>query len=101
VWHSCFNEWRLNIQIPSTDATFLQWWLDQRRQFNGKLRRGFDSITILIAWALWKQRNARVFNNVSRQRSAAQLKAEILDEIDDWRKAALGGVGALDPFARE
>ena len=95
------NDWRLNIQIPSTDVTFRQWWLDQRRHFNVKLRRGFDSITILIAWALWKQRNAQVFNNVSRQRSAAQLKTEILDEIDDWRKAALGGVGALDPFTRE
>lgn len=101
VWHSCFHALSVNIQGPSTDADFLDWWLLQRQRFNGKTRRGFDSITIVIAWALWKQRNARVFNNISRQRTASQLKMEILDEIDDWRKAGLGGVGALDPFVRE
>jgi hypothetical protein len=28
-------------------------------------RKGFDCFVVLVAWHLWKERNARVFNNVA------------------------------------
>lgn len=101
VWHTCFSSWRFTIHTPDANATSLQWWLQQRSRFRGKAKRSVDSVVILIAWALWKQRNARVFNNRSRQRSPLQLTDDIQQEIEDWKKAGLGGAGALDAFTRE
>ena len=101
VWHTCFTAWNINIRTPNANLTFLNWWWDQRRRFSGRYKRSIDSIVILIAWALWKQRNARVFNNRSRQRSPLQLRDDIQEEIEEWKKAGLGGFGALDPFTRQ
>lgn len=52
VWHSCFSSWRFTIHTPDANATFLQWWLEQRSRFRGKAKRSVDSVVILIAWAL-------------------------------------------------
>ena len=71
-----------------------------RKSFHGKLKRGFDSLGILTAWHLRKQRNARVFNRNDQVRSETNLVHLIHDEIKLWKKAGLG-VEGLDPFVRE
>jgi hypothetical protein len=38
-----------------------------REQFRSKEKKGFDSLVILVSWRLWRQRNARVFQNASNQ----------------------------------
>ncbi|KAE8807520.1 Serine/threonine-phosphatase BSL2-like protein [Hordeum vulgare] len=54
----------LNIQIrtPEPQDTLTEWWLWARGHFRRAERRGFDTLVIITTWALWKQRNARVFN---------------------------------------
>lgn len=84
---------------PQT-TTFTEWWLQQRRRFTGRTRRGFDSFVIGTAWALWKQRNARVFNRAHDQRTPEQVVTQVLLDIKDWSLAGFG-VGGLDPFVRE
>ena len=52
---------------------FMEWWLMVHTGFNGPERRGFDTLVAAGTWALWKQRNARVFNKRSDQKTAFDL----------------------------
>lgn len=36
------------------------WWLSQRSRIVSSDRPLFDSVLLLVAWSLWKERNARV-----------------------------------------
>jgi hypothetical protein len=52
-------------------------WLDVQK------RRGFDTIIILVAWSIWKERNSQAFNNQRGSwREVANLAAE---EASLWR----------------
>lgn len=51
-----------------------------------QLRNGFDISVILIAWMIWKERNARVFNN--KRLTAVALLENIHSEQQLWRRAA-------------
>jgi hypothetical protein len=44
--------------------------------------KGLYSTIILITWEIWKERNARVFNNKSSMASA--LLQRIKDESENW-----------------
>jgi hypothetical protein len=54
-------------------------------------KKNFDAMVALVARSLWKQRNARVFDNVRRQLSTEQLVEAIVDEFNLWELARLGG----------
>jgi hypothetical protein len=53
--------------------------------------RGFDTLVLLTAWLLWKQRNARVFNNMPQQCNVPQLVVRIKEEFNAWNEARVGG----------
>ena len=93
------NRLQLPTTAPSTEDTIVDWWLLKRRSFHGKEKRGFDSLVICTAWALWKQRNARVFNRREKQMAAKDLAGVILEEIREWN-LAVSGVGGLQRFVR-
>jgi hypothetical protein len=81
----------VGVAIPDAHDTIQSWWLSARRGIASRDRRGFDSLVILIGWRLWKQRNARCFQNVSRQFSVQGLVNQIVDEWKQWYLAGLGG----------
>ena len=54
-------------------------------------RKGMASLLMLISWELWKERNARVFRNVSAPLMI--LVEKIMDEAALW---ALAGAKGLD-----
>lgn len=99
VWHTCFDTLQLNIPAPSSVDTLVDWWLRSRRGFQGKDKRGFNSLIIRAAWSLWKQRNARVFNHPDQLKGPRELARWILEDILDWKRAGVG-VGGLDRFVR-
>ena len=73
-----------------TDTT-LQWWLRERGKYHRTEKRGFDTLFIATIWALWKQRNARVFGTVMIKNEWDTVDS-IFDELRTWAKAgAFGG----------
>jgi hypothetical protein len=69
------------------------WWSDIRGQVIKRDRRRFDTLVILTAWMIWKQRNARVFGNDRDRCNEAQLIDRIHDEFKIWERVRRGGGG--------
>jgi hypothetical protein len=90
VWHLCLREIGLNLAEPQRSITFEDWWLAARGLIRKEDRKRFDSLVILVAWMLWKQRNARVFGNTREFCNATQLVSRIRDEFRVWEQAFLG-----------
>jgi hypothetical protein len=81
---------------PNLDRTLEAWWDSARRLVHRKDRKGFDAFVMLTAWMLWKQRNARVFNDARQQCNVQQLVIRIKEEFALW-KLARRGAGDLMP----
>ncbi|XP_066320259.1 uncharacterized protein [Miscanthus floridulus] len=78
---------------PSHDARLADWWQQTRADVPRSLRRGFDSLVLLVSWILWKERNRRTFHNVTK--SPAQVFSLICDEADSWIAAGYRSLAAL------
>jgi hypothetical protein len=47
------------------DEVFEDWWRIASMRVLGQLKKGFNSLVVLGAWVIWKNRNSCVFNDVS------------------------------------
>jgi hypothetical protein len=90
VWHLCLQGIGLNIVEPQRSITFQAWWLAARGLIRKEDRKRFDSLVILVAWMLWKQRNARVFGSTREFCNTTQLVSRIREEFRVWELAFLG-----------
>jgi hypothetical protein len=59
-----------------------EWWLHSRKRISKTMRKGFDTMALLVTWMLWRERNDRVFNGKSIL--AFQLASRIVDEVAQW-----------------
>ena len=75
----------------STEDTLIQWWLRSRGSLPMDSRPMFDAVTFLISWSIWKERNGRTFNGVSR--SFRDLVFDVLHEADVWVSAGFLPLG--------
>jgi hypothetical protein len=66
VWVGCLLKLQVMVDAPQMDDSLQSWWLRTRNRFRSKERRGFDSLVVLVSWRLWRQRNARCFNNIQK-----------------------------------
>jgi len=86
IWLSLLLHLGLQQLCPTGSETSLAyWWLSSRKQLGKHERRGFDSLVILISWMIWKERNARNFNNQAM--TVVQLRDLILEELSVWVQA--------------
>jgi hypothetical protein len=93
VWFSILSPLDLGSEAPGhTDLCFSDWWAKIFRMFSKEHRKGANSLIILIAWLLWKHRNACVFYGDSP--SVSELLRQFRDEYKLWCLA-----GAKKPHA--
>jgi hypothetical protein len=56
-----------------------------RKRAPKNLRRDFDTVAILVHWRIWKERNARIFQQESN--AVDRLFELIMEDIRSWRAA--------------
>ena len=79
-----------SLWLPSTNI--LDWWSNVAEK-KGSLRKARRTIPILTIWEIWKERNARIFNN--RAAAPQELIAKIKEEGRTW---FLAGSKCLESF---
>jgi hypothetical protein len=84
VWFGCLRRVGSQLPEPQENTNLERWWTEARKRLRKEERRGFDTFVLLIAWTLWKQRNARVFGNLESQLSTEQIIDRILEEFSLW-----------------
>ena len=80
VWFRCFDVLGWTHRLPSPDLSFIGWWLQARKGFDKRSKRGFDSVVLLTVWMIWKERNNRVF------RRKASMPCVVLDKVVEEAK---------------
>ncbi|TVU20908.1 hypothetical protein EJB05_30510, partial [Eragrostis curvula] len=81
TWFRILRPLGLQRLSPAHDDTFVEWWLRSQKRVAKNGRGAFDSMTILVAWKLWKERNNWVFDvRVSHPPALAKAMANILTD---------------------
>jgi len=70
---------------PAACTAFADWWTSAHKRIAKPDRKSFDSLVILAAWCLWKERNRRTFDHQTR--STADLFSLISDDVVSWCQA--------------
>lgn len=65
VWWEILKHLGFTAIFPEQGMSFSDWWLHLRQQLPTCKRKGFDTLFALIAWHIWKERNARVFRGAA------------------------------------
>ena len=93
VWHRLLSAIGLDHLLPSDVSRLVGWWQDSRVVLPQNLRRGFDSLVVLVSWTLWKERNVRTFDNTSC--TSAQTLAKVKEEANAWLAVGFRGLAAF------
>lgn len=62
VWLGLLLPLQLQELSPLGEQDIATWWIQQRRRIDVASRPLFDSLFLLVAWCIWKERNARMFS---------------------------------------
>lgn len=90
VWSHILARLHLQDTIQVAEEDFMIWWLRSRKLLAHELRKGFDTLSFLIGWRLWKERNARTFDGTAT--TPLILVSSIWEEANTW---ALAGYRSL------
>lgn len=91
IWTSAAAALGTNLQLQPA-GTILDWWDVWRSLWPG-YEKGADSLFTLIAWELWKERNARCFRGATTQ--AFALLTSIRHHAEAWERAGAKQLGRL------
>ena len=90
VWHEVFSTLRLTSSIPLGHEPFFDWWKASTSSAPPSLRKGTASLVIIVAWTLWKHRNACTFDGIRPLVTDASRAA--LAEAATWATAGAKGL---------
>lgn len=93
IWHRLLARVGFLHLCPSSDSYLVDWWQHARTIVPESLRRGFDSLVLLVSWETWKERNRCTFDNATK--SPSQVLALIRDEGESWIAAGFRSLAPL------
>ena len=65
LWFSLLSPVGLAMLVPEYDEEIGEWWLRLRQRLDSSARPIFDSMFLLVAWNLWKERNSVTFGRAA------------------------------------
>lgn len=77
----------------SHESCLADWWQQTRFVVLGILKRGFDSLVLLVSRAVWMERNRRTFDNDAK--TPAQVFDLICEEANSGITAGYRSLAAL------
>jgi hypothetical protein len=79
---SCLHpqSWYPNWGVPT-------WFTEVAGHASSTRSKGIQSLLILVCWSLWRERNARVFDD--REKHPSRLVTKIKDEAQLWVRAGV------------
>ena len=90
------NAWlgmQSQVNAWSTLSSVAAWW-NERGGLVGVNKKAYNSLKMLVCWALWNERNVRVFHNkASLPTHVASIKAE----AKLWVLAGAKSLGSILP----
>jgi hypothetical protein len=94
VWASSLRRFLLYGLVVVQQVDIMSWWTGTWKRLPKEIRRGFDSLFLLIDWLLWKERNAKTFNHVAS--SPERLLETIEQEVSLWCAVGYKHLAVLD-----
>ena len=83
VWFQMLSKVGLSVLAPqAADTSFEDWCIKIDKLAPTVFRKGINSLIILGAWMIWKQRNDCVFNGVST--NVQRILTHIEEEAHLW-----------------
>jgi len=91
VWHHICQA--LGRQLPPATPTIHTFWRRLRSLWTGQQQQGLDTFFALVSWTIWKEKNARCFQDAYT--TVSQLMPVIKAETDTWIQAGAHGLEYL------
>ena len=95
TWDEALSWCRLPIAPPDGQTELFEWWSTCTLAAPSCFRKGFASLVIITAWAIWKHRNNIIFDGL--QPSNGDLLATIKDEARRWARSGTQGLDRILP----
>lgn len=93
IWHDILAWCRTPALPPDGTTGLFDWWTAAINNSPACLRKGLSSVIILTTWAIWKHRNAALFDNVTP--SCNKLLDDIKQEAALWARAGAKGLDRI------
>jgi GTP cyclohydrolase FolE2 len=78
-----------------SEETFKDWWTEEIHSQRVQGGKSMASLAMLMSWKIWKERNARVFQNNASTAIMVILKTK--DEVATWSMAAVKALSNVLP----
>ena len=78
---------------PDGSTDIFDWWTATKTNMSASLRKGLNFLIILTSWAIWKHRNAVLFDNITP--SYDKLLNNIKREAKLWARAGTKGLDMI------
>jgi hypothetical protein len=101
VWHICRERFDLDIEESNHQSILQEWWTSERNKQRGSAKRVFDTLVCTITYALWKNRNAWLFEDERRQHGPLRIAALVPEEYNMLKLAHRENVRDQNDIARE
>ncbi|WVZ69533.1 hypothetical protein U9M48_018306 [Paspalum notatum var. saurae] len=91
VWTAILSKLGLAFIAPQPGCTgFTCWWRQSVKRVGKDMRKGLNSLIILVAWQIWKHRNSCVFEG-----TRPCVQSVVLAVVEEGRAWCLAGASAL------